>query len=203
MKGEAANDTHAIVNRYTGTQANIVTLLNGIQNRAAVDGVEVRYSENDVSIASGASVVVVVVRSEVEGESHDRAKLTMRAEDAQTLVSLQQQHQQHQQHHQVQHQQAKVKVVVVVISGGPVDTSQPASVMGSGFVTSVLAAWIPGEEGGNAIAALLWGDADFSAALAVTAYVAIPPVLFVCKIKAPDGVPRPPSCAAWSSTALP
>ena len=51
-----------------------------------------------------------------------------------------------------------------------VDTSQPAEVMGSGFVTGVIAVWQPGEEGGNALAALLWGDVDFSSALAVTAY---------------------------------
>ena len=33
-----------------------------------------------------------------------------------------------------------------------------------------IAAWQPGEEGGSAIAALLFGDVDFSGALAVTVY---------------------------------
>ena len=176
--GEGANDTHALVNRYTGTQDNIVTVLQGIQNRAASDGVEVRYSESDVAIAAGASVVVVVVRSEPEGESHDRANLTMRTEDTATLIRL---HQQWQQQTKVRRAAASMstplsaapaplKVVVVVISGGPVDTSEPARAMGGGFVTSVLAAWQPGEEGGNAIASLLWGDVDFSGALAVTVY---------------------------------
>jgi beta-glucosidase len=154
--------TASLVGRsdYTGTTTKHVSLLAGIQNRAAIDGMEVRYSARDISVAVGASVVVVVVQSEQEGESHDRANVTMRQEDSNTLVKLQQQ------------QQGKgCKVVVIVISGGPVDTSQPAAAMGSGGVaTSVIAAWQIGEEGGNAIAALLWGDVDFSAALAVTIY---------------------------------
>ena len=55
------------------------------------------------------------------------------------------------------------QVIVVVISGGPVDTSEPAEVMASGLITSVVAAWQPGEEAGNAVAGLLWGDVDLSA----------------------------------------
>ena len=177
--GEGANDTHALVNRYTGTTKNVVTLLAGLQNRAATDGAHVRYSESDVSVAVGASVIVVVVRPELEGESHDRANLTMRSEDADLLLRVQQQQQQQQQ----QQEQAvvgtpastsvlhPVRVVVVVLSGGPVDTSEPAQAMGSGgCVTSVIAMWQPGEEGGNALASLLWGDVDFSSALAVTVY---------------------------------
>ena len=97
------------------------------------------------------------------------ANLTMRSGEQELLLRL----------HQQQQLSAAAaagrsvlvaKVVVVVISGGPVDTSQPASVMSSGFVTSVIAVWQPGEEGGNALAALLWGDVDFSGALAVTMY---------------------------------
>jgi beta-glucosidase len=170
VMGAGANDTHAIVNRYTGTQTNIVSLLDGVRKRAAADGVEVRYSENDTSVAIGASVIIVVVRSNEEGESHDRQNLTMRPSDADMLVRL----------HARQHHwnsstdntsvSAAAQVIVVVISGGPVDTSEPAEVMTSGFITSVVAAWQPGEEGGNAVAALLWGDIDFSASLAVTVY---------------------------------
>lgn len=137
----------------------------GITSRAAKDGLAVKYSENDTSVAAGAAAVVVVVRSEDEGESHDRALLTMRPEDAAVLLALQRQLQAE------EADAAKVQVVVVTVSGGPVDTSQPAAVMGSGgIVTSVVAAWQPGEEGGNALAALLFGDVDFSAALAVTTY---------------------------------
>jgi hypothetical protein len=134
----------------------------GITIRAAKDGLAVKYSENDTSIAAGSTAVVVVVRSEDEGESHDRALLTMRAEDSGILLALQL---------QLRAAAEKVKVVVVTVSGGPVDTSQPTAAMGSGgIVTSVVAAWQPGEEGGNALAALLFADVEFSAALAVTAY---------------------------------
>ena len=163
--GEGANDSHAVVNRYTGTQTNIVTLLDGIRNRAGADGLVVRYSENDTSVAIGASVVIVVVRSNEEGESHDRQNLTMRPADSDMLVQL----------HARKTNSATsglvaAQVIVVVISGGPVDTSEPAEVMASGLITSVVAAWQPGEEAGNAVAGLLWGDVDFSASLAVTAY---------------------------------
>ena len=148
---------------YSGSTTKTVSILSGIQSRAAADAdAEVRYSVDDVNITVGANVVVVVVQSEQEGESHDRANLTLRAEDTATLLKLQQR-----QHHLG----SACKVVVVVVSGGPVDTSQPTAVMGDGgVVSSVIASWWLGEEGGNAIAALLWGDVDFSAALAVTVY---------------------------------
>lgn len=160
--GAGSNDTHLMVNRYTGSTQNAPSFLSGITARAAKDGLAVKYSENDTSIAAGAAAVVVVVRSENEGESHDRAVLTMRAEDSGVLLQLQQLQ---------QAAAAKVQVVVVTVSGGPVDTSEPVAAMGAGgVVTSVVAAWQPGEEGGNALAALLFGDDDFSGALAVTAY---------------------------------
>ena len=148
------------VNRYTGTTQNAVSLLAGISSRAAKGGATVKYSENDTSIAAGASDVVVVVRSDDEGESHDRANLTMRPEDSDILLRL---------HARLEDITGPAKrVVVVVISGGPVDTSLPA--LAQKTITSVIAAWQPGEEGGTAIAQLLWGDQDFSSALAVTAY---------------------------------
>jgi hypothetical protein len=125
----------------------------------------VKYSENDTSIAAGAAAVVVVARSEDEGESHDRALLTMRAEDSGILLALQRQLR------AAEAAAAKFQVVVVTVSGGPVDTSQPAAAMGSGaIITSVVAAWQPGEEGANALAALLFRHVEFSAALAVTVY---------------------------------
>ena len=61
----------------------------------------------------------------------------MRAEDSTTLRAL----------HRQLGPASKTKVVVVILSGGPVDSSQPAEVMGSGMVGAVVAAWQPGEEG--------------------------------------------------------
>ena len=68
---------------------------------------------------------------------HHRASLLMRAEDSTTLRTL----------HRQLGPASKTKVVVVILSGGPVDSSQPAEVMGSGMVGAVVAAWQPGEEG--------------------------------------------------------
>ena len=101
--------------------------------RAAQDGLTVKYSENDTSIAAGAAAIVVVVRSENEGESHDRAVLTMREEDSGVLMQLQRALSA-----EPEALAAAVQVVVVVVSGGPVDTSQPAGVMpvGSGGVVT-------------------------------------------------------------------
>ena len=61
----------------------------------------------------------------------------MRAGDSTTLRAL----------HRQLGSASKTKVVVVILSGGPVDSSQPAEVMGSGMVGAVVAAWQPGEEG--------------------------------------------------------
>ena len=75
--GAAANSTSALINRYTGMPqgvrpGSVVTLLAGISARAARDGGSVVFAENDTSVAAGADTVVVVVRSEIESESHDR-----------------------------------------------------------------------------------------------------------------------------------
>ena len=171
------------MNRYTGTTQNIVSILAGISTRAAVDGMSVRCSASDTTIAIGASTVIVVVQSELEGESHDRENISMRQTDQANLVRLYQQNQHHQQSKHALNSTGTTgsgaiatkegsgcRIIVVVISGGPVDTSEPAAVMQTGFVTSVIAGWQPGEEGGHALAALLWGDVDFSASLAVTVY---------------------------------
>ena len=61
----------------------------------------------------------------------------MRAEDSTTLRAL----------HRQLGPASKTKVVVVILSGGPVDSSQPAEVMGSGMIGAVVAAWQPGEAG--------------------------------------------------------
>eukprot|EP01045_Picozoa_sp_COSAG04_P032529 COSAG04_NODE_6409_length_1333_cov_1.662885_1_plen_80_part_00 len=75
--GAAANSTSALINRYTGMPqgvhpGSVVTLLAGISARAARDGGSAVFAENDTSVAAGADTVVVVVRSEIESESHDR-----------------------------------------------------------------------------------------------------------------------------------
>ena len=46
--GEAANNTHLLVNRYTGTTKYAISVLAGIQRRAATDGVEVTYGQSQM-----------------------------------------------------------------------------------------------------------------------------------------------------------
>jgi beta-glucosidase-like glycosyl hydrolase len=109
--GAAANSSSAINGRYTGQPelSSVSTLLKGLEERAAANtpAVAVVYALNDTAVASDADAVIVVVQSHVESESHDRASLKMRPEDAATLMRLQTQ----------LGAETKVQVVVVVVSG--------------------------------------------------------------------------------------
>ncbi len=163
VMGAAANSTSAILSRYTGQPElrTVSTLLKGIQARAKTSSpaAVVRYAMNDTTAAMGADAVIVVVQSHPESESHDRASLLMRPEDASTLKRLEAQ----------LGVTTKAQIIVVVVSGAPVDTSAHDAVR-NGFVSSVIYSWQPGMEGGTALAKLIFGDSDFSAAMAVTAY---------------------------------
>jgi beta-glucosidase len=103
--------------------------------------------DSAVALARGSDVVVVVAGIE-EGEFRDRARLSLpgRQEDLIRAVA------------------ATGKPVVVVLVGGSAITM-------SGWldeIDGVLLAWYPGEEGGHAVAEVLFGDANPAGRLPVT-----------------------------------
>jgi beta-glucosidase len=137
----------------------VVTPLEGIRNRAG--GLRVDYvvgnplSEDDRAViaAADATVVVVGLTAEEEGEAivpfnGDRVNLRLPAEQEQLIAGL-----------------ADLNPrTIVVLEGGSVITLETWLPR----VEAVLMAWYPGQEGGNAIADVLFGDVNPSGRLPST-----------------------------------
>ena len=138
------------------TPYSSVTPLAGIEARAAKAGVKVAYDDGS-SLASAvalakASSVAVVVAANYETEGADLECLSLECPNAygnqDALISAV--------------AAANPRAIVVLETGGPVLTPWRTAVKG------LLEAWYPGEQGGAAIAAVLFGDADPSGHLPVT-----------------------------------
>jgi len=100
-----------------------------------------------VAVASKASVVVIVTGIK-EGEFQDRAILSLPGHQEELINAI----------------AATGKPVVVVLTGGSAITMNAWLSKVSGVVN----VWYPGEEGGNAVAEILFGDANPAGRLPVT-----------------------------------
>lgn len=129
-----------------------VTPLQGIINRAGA-GVSVRFQQGDGgTIAQAAQLaqqcdVAVVFAGERAGEGNDRAGLSLPG-DINELISAV--------------ALANSRTIVVL------NTSGPVLMPWINRVPAVLAAWYPGQENGNAAAAVLFGDVNPAGRLPVT-----------------------------------
>jgi beta-glucosidase len=148
----------------------IVNPLDGIEAEARADGVSVHYDSGAVpsqaaAAAHGASVAIVVVRdSETEGT--DKVCMSLdcpsiglpdlsTGSDLQVTAGLQDQ--------LIEAvAQANPNTIVVMETGGPVLTPW------RNLVKGVVEAWYPGQEGGTALAHVLFGDVDPGGRLPVT-----------------------------------
>jgi beta-glucosidase len=130
-----------------------VSPVQGLQNRVGA-GVHVDYSPgatadeipNAVAAAKNADVAVVMVGDD-ETEGVDRPSLALSGVQDQLVEAV---------------TAANPHTVVVVKSGGPVLMPWKDQ------VPSILEAWYPGQEDGNAVAALLFGDVNPSGKLPIT-----------------------------------
>jgi len=95
-----------------------------------------------------AAVVCVGTSNLYEGGTRDRESLDLPAGQAELIRAV---------------AAANRRTVVVLINGSPVTMEGWHD-----HVPAIVEAWFPGQEGGNALARLLWGDADFSGRLPVT-----------------------------------
>jgi beta-glucosidase len=131
------------------TPAYTVDPVPGIQNRVG-PLVSVRLADGSdiagaVSLAASADVAIVMVGDdETEGADHSIA-LRGSQDDLVKAVAA-----------------ANSRTVVVVKSGGPV------LMPWAGSVPAILEAWYPGEEDGNAVAAVLFGEVNPSGKLPIT-----------------------------------
>ncbi|MFI5214599.1 MAG: glycoside hydrolase family 3 N-terminal domain-containing protein [Gemmatimonadales bacterium] len=102
--------------------------------------------DSAVAIARGSDVAIVVAGVE-EGEFRDRARLGLPGHQEELIERV---------------AAAGVPVVVVLVAGSAV------TMPWEGRAAAVLDAWYPGEEGGDAVADVLFGDANPSGRLPIT-----------------------------------
>jgi len=171
-----------MLNNYNGTTDTVVTALQGIKDRAGA-GVNVTYAMGcginasgkkwipepaapvdgmpaAVAAARSADVALVFVGTDadVEDEAHDRTTLGL-VDGQEALVEAV--------------LAANPRTVVVEMSGGPLTVPWLAQ-----NVPAMLEAWWPGEEGGHAIADVLFGDVNPAGRLPHTVYASesqVPP----------------------------
>ncbi len=147
-----------------GSKSDVVTPLQGIQQRALANGDTVLYADGSSGVdataaATAADVTVVFVGAE-DSEGTDRSTLdlssgnctlggcTPQPVDQDALISSV--------------AAANPHTIVVLNTGGPVVMPWLRQ------IKALFEAWYPGQEDGNAIAALLFGDVDPSARLPET-----------------------------------
>ena len=128
----------------------VISPLEGIRKRAGT-AIKVTYSDGSdlaeaARVAKAASVAIVFA-STVEGEGHDRPNLELPGNQDELIKAV---------------AAASPKTIVVLNTGGPV------LMPWVGHVPGVIEAWYPGQEDGNAIAAILFGDVNPAGKLPLT-----------------------------------
>ncbi|MBV8065969.1 MAG: glycoside hydrolase family 3 C-terminal domain-containing protein [Actinobacteria bacterium] len=125
------------------TATNAVTPLQALTTRAAKANDDVTYADGSdaaaAAAAAGSADAAVVFVYDQEREGYDRADLELPAGQDQLVEAV---------------ARANPHTIVVLDTGGPVLMPWLDQVAG------VVEAWYPGDEDGNAIAAVLFGDAE-------------------------------------------
>ncbi|MGH7997111.1 MAG: glycoside hydrolase family 3 N-terminal domain-containing protein, partial [Opitutaceae bacterium] len=177
VTGPLANNRTAWDNRYGPQQLDFVTVLDGLRRKLGpnclvdydqgCDVVDADYPESDVfkeppsgevlrrieaaaDKARGADVAIAVLgeTDRICREAHGRLSLDLPGYQEDLLEAI---------------QATGVPVVLVLSNGRPLSVSWAAS-----HVPAIVEMWFPGEDAGNAIADVLFGDVDPSGRLPMT-----------------------------------
>ena len=150
---------------YSGPGVRKITLLDAVRERAAAAGATVRYAagcgrkdgaagkiDESVRIARASDLAIVAAGIE-EGEARDRSDIRLPGRQAEMIARV---------------AATGTPTVVVIYGGSAVAMSEWIEA-----ADAVVMAWYPGEEGGAAVADVLWGDADPSGRLPITFPLAV------------------------------
>jgi beta-glucosidase len=175
--GPNADSREVLLGNYAGTMSRYTTLLEGIRRRAELEGIKVRYAEGchlykgvrplteadlipEAVLAARKSDAVVLclgLAPMLEGEESDDPSLVQF--DDRTDLGLPGRQS------ELLRRVAEVgkPVIVVLTNGGPLSIPDEDP-----LCNAILEAWYPGEEGGAALADILFGDASPSGRMPVT-----------------------------------
>ncbi|XP_018849659.1 probable beta-D-xylosidase 7 [Juglans regia] len=162
--GPNADSSKTLLGNYAGIPCKSVTPLEGLQryvknviHHPGCNAVNCSSAaiEEAVKIAKGVNYVVLIMGLDQtqERESHDRLHLVLPGKQQELITSVA--------------RAAKKPVVLVLLSGGPVDIS---SAKRDKKIGSILWAGYPGESGGTALAEIIFGDHNPGGRLPVTWY---------------------------------
>ena len=175
VTGPTANDNMVLLGNYNGFSGNLVTILEGVINKVDA-GTVVDFNQgtllnsmeefNGVWQASGSDVTIACIGNSrfLEGENGD-AFLNENGGDRTTLRLPENQIN----FIKALREQAKDKPLIVVITGG----SAIAIPEIEQLADAILFVWYPGEQGGNAVADVLFGDYNPAGRLPVTFYKSV------------------------------
>jgi beta-glucosidase len=175
--GPTADDEDVLLGNYNGKPSRAVTILDGLRDKARARGVDLRYAKGcgiaspsarsiDAAVAAvsrpevGAAVVVLGLSPRYEGEENDSAANPSGDRRDLALPGVQQR--------LLEAVAATGKPTVLVLTGG--SALGIAWAKASPRVPAILVAWYPGEEGGTAVADVLFGDYNPAGRLPVTFY---------------------------------
>ena len=172
VTGPGATDAYYLMGNYFGLSNRYSTYLEGIVGKVS-NGTSVNYKQgfmqvfknlNDVnwsvSESRGAEVSILIMGNSgnTEGEEGDAIASAERGD----RVNLRLPDSQMEYLREVSKDRTN-KLVVVLTGGSPIDVKEITE-----LADAVVMAWYPGQEGGVALANLLFGDANFSGRLPVT-----------------------------------
>jgi beta-glucosidase len=172
LLGPYAADGYVLLGNYFGSSARLVTLLEGISGKLDA-GASMEFAHafladrenlNPIDWTTGAAhksqaiIVTLGLSGLIEGEEGaaiaspfkgDRQDLSLPANQIDYLKKVR--------------AAGKAPIIAVVFGGSPLDLSQVET-----YADAILFAWYPGQEGGQALADVIFGDAAPSGRLPIT-----------------------------------
>lgn len=176
VMGPAASDIFSMMGNYYGLSSRYTSYLEGITDKVSI-GTTINFKQGflqsspSASLGSWAmgeflsnevSILFVGNNGNTEGEEGD-AISSPSTGDRSSLALPESQLEVVRHMIEVKKKHPESKVVTVVTGGSPVDMKEIEELS-----DAVVFAWYPGQEGGKALANLLFGDADFSGRLPMT-----------------------------------
>ncbi|MFC0875340.1 glycoside hydrolase family 3 N-terminal domain-containing protein [Saccharicrinis sp. FJH2] len=171
--GPFAGDIHSLIGNYHGLSDNMVTLVEGVvsktspstrvgyragtlaatENKNPIDWYSGQAGEADVTIVGmGLTMLIEGEEGEAIASEFKGDNLSMKLPEAQMKYLR-----------KIVQRKGNKKLVVVLFAGSPLDLTEI-----SNLADAIVYAWYPGEEGGNAVADIIFGDASPSGKLPIT-----------------------------------